>query len=311
MRLLLISFLLMFNSQLYAANFQGVRVSDTNDGTRLVLDLDSPPKYKIFTLSNPTRLVIDLQQTPKQDKLKTPDFGSTPISKVRQGVRPNNGLRVVFDLKQKVTFNSQILGPNTTYPHRLVVDLKHQKSTPTTVKTNPAVNVKPEQPTVAAAEPVKKVTPEKTISKPVIKKTKPTARRDIVIAIDAGHGGSDPGALGKNGTKEKDVVLAIARRLAKHVNKEPGMRAYMTRDSDIFIRLRDRIKRARKNGADMFISIHADAFKNHRAKGASVFVLSERGASSEAAKLLADKENAADLAGGVSLEDKDDLLASV
>jgi len=137
------------------------------------------------------------------------------------------------------------------------------------------------------------------------------AKRQIVIAIDAGHGGPDSGALGKGGTKEKTVVLAIAKRLAKLVNSEPGMRAYLTRDKDVFITLRQRIRRARNNNADMFISIHADAFKNTKARGASVFVLSERGASSEAAQLLADKENAADLAGGISLEDKDDLLASV
>jgi N-acetylmuramoyl-L-alanine amidase len=136
-------------------------------------------------------------------------------------------------------------------------------------------------------------------------------RRDIIIAIDPGHGGQDSGALGKHGTKEKDIVLAVSKRLANIVNAEPGMRAYLTRDTDVFITLRQRIKRARENKADMFISIHADAFKDAKAKGASVFVLSQRGASSEAAQMMADKENAADLAGGISLEDKDDMLASV
>jgi N-acetylmuramoyl-L-alanine amidase len=147
--------------------------------------------------------------------------------------------------------------------------------------------------------------------KPLVKITKPTKQRDIVIAIDAGHGGQDSGALGRNGTKEKNVVLQIARRLAKLVNDEPGMRAYLTRDKDVFLTLRQRIRRAKEQQADMFVSIHADAFHNPKARGASVFVLSERGASSEAAKLLADKENSADLVGGISLEDKDDLLASV
>ena len=130
-------------------------------------------------------------------------------------------------------------------------------------------------------------------------------------AIDPGHGGQDSGALGPHGTKEKDVVLSIAKKLAYLVDKEPGMRSYLTRDSDVFISLRQRIRRARENGADMFISIHADAFTNRNARGSSVYVLSSRGASSEAAQILADRENAADLAGGISLEDKDDLLASV
>ncbi|MCL4147766.1 UNVERIFIED_CONTAM: hypothetical protein GTU68_014748 [Idotea baltica] len=146
----------------------------------------------------------------------------------------------------------------------------------------------------------------------IVKKTiQPPARRDLIIAIDAGHGGKDAGAIGKHGTKEKDIVLAIARKLAKLVNQEPGMRAYLTRKNDTFISLRGRINLARKQKADMFISIHADAFHRREAKGASVFVLSEHGASSEAAQMLADKENAADLVGGIRIGDKDDDLASV
>ncbi len=307
MRLLLISILLIFSSQLSAVNFEGVRVSTTEQGSRLVLDLDNTPQYKIFTLANPARLVIDLKSSTAKNKLNLPDFSTTPINNVRHGIREKTTLRIVFDLNKNVTFESQTLGPNQNYPHRLVVDLLHD--IPKQIKTvKPATEIK--KPTPAA--PVKAEVP-KPIEKPatVVKTTKPIVRRDIVIAIDAGHGGQDSGALGKRGTKEKDVVLAIARKLAKLIKKEPGMRAYMTRNSDVFVRLRDRIKRARDNHADMFISIHADAFHNYRAKGASVYVLSERGASSEAAKLLADKENTADLAGGVSLEDKDDLLASV
>jgi N-acetylmuramoyl-L-alanine amidase len=306
MRLLLISFLLLVCLPLSAANLQGIRVSETHDGTRLVLDLDNKPQFKIFTLDNPSRLVIDIQQSVKQDKLALPDFSNTPIKKLRQGVKANNALRFVFDLSEQVTFSSQTLTANEHYPHRLVVDLTHQKPNPV-ISTEPAPQVSQE----VEPAPTNQAELEPAVAPPAIKKIKPVTRRDIIIAIDPGHGGSDPGAMGNNGTKEKDVVLAIARRLAEHVNNEPGMRAYMTRNSDTFIRLRDRIKLARKNGADMFISIHADAFHNFRAKGASVYVLSEKGASSEAAKLLADKENAADLVGGVSLEDKDELLASV
>jgi N-acetylmuramoyl-L-alanine amidase len=145
----------------------------------------------------------------------------------------------------------------------------------------------------------------------IVKTSKVLPRRDIIIAIDPGHGGQDPGAIGPRGTKEKDIVLSVAKRLARLVDQEPGMRSYLTRDTDVFISLRDRIRRAHENGADMFISIHADAFHKRSARGSSVYVLSERGASSEAAQILADRENAADLAGGISLEDKDDLLASV
>ena len=306
MRFLLISFLLVFSNILCAANFEGVRVSETDEGTRLVLDLDGKPSYKVFTLSNPTRLVVDLKQSKKKQSLSLPTLTNTPIKSIRQGIQPNNGLRIVFDLNKPITFNDQTLTPNGNYPHRLVIDLQHERKKKATPPAQKAKN-EPKQP-----EKIVKKEPEKPVSKPVVvKKTKPVTRRDIVIAIDPGHGGQDPGAVGRLGTKEKDVVLAIARRLAKHIDKEPGMRAYMTRNSDTFIRLRDRIKRAHNNGADMFISIHADAFHNRKAKGASVYVLSEKGASSEAAKLLADKENAADLAGGVSINDKDDLLASV
>jgi len=226
---------------------------------------------------------------------------------------------VVLDLKHTLKYESQTLAPNQGYPHRLVIDLKGTQKL-----AKGKVTVKPTAIVEKPPTPVKTITPPQITPKPaeiivtkpepimtVTKSTKTMAKRKIVIAIDAGHGGQDSGALGKGGTKEKTVVLAIAKRLSKLVNAEPGMRAYLTRDKDIFISLRQRIKRARNNNADMFISIHADAFKNTKARGASVFVLSERGASSEAAQLLADKENAADLAGGISLEDKDDLLASV
>ena len=132
-----------------------------------------------------------------------------------------------------------------------------------------------------------------------------------MIAIDAGHGGKDPGATGRSGTREKDVALQIARRLAKQIDAEPGMRSYLTRDGDYFLSLRQRIQRARQNRADLFVSIHADAFKNRKARGSSVYVLSPRGATDEAARWLAERENSADLVGGVSLDDKDAMLASV
>ncbi|MDC9724342.1 MAG: N-acetylmuramoyl-L-alanine amidase [Gammaproteobacteria bacterium] len=322
LRIFLILLLLTVSISTWSASIEGLRLSQAKENTRLVFDLNRSVKYTTFTLSNPERIVIDLSQTIKPTHLKIPDLSQSPLRSIRYAAWDKNTLRIVLDLKQPLKYESQTLAPNQGYPHRLVIDLK---STVNSVAKETKLEPKPTVATVITpSTPVKTVTPPQVTPKPakivitkpepimtVTKSTKTMAKRQIIIAIDAGHGGQDSGALGKRGTKEKTVVLAIAKRLAKLVNKEPGMRAYLTRDRDIFITLRQRIKKARNNNADMFISIHADAFTNTKARGASVFVLSERGASSEAAQLLADKENAADLAGGISLEDKDDLLASV
>lgn len=301
LRILLSLLLIITSTNLWATTVERVRLAQSEQGTRLVFDLDSSFKYKTFTLTNPDRLVIDLKNSKQTKKLAIPSLTGTPVRAIRHALWDNNTLRLVLDLNQAVKYESQTLSPNQNYPHRLVLDLLHQTK-PLSKASKPA----PAKPKKASVE---KKLPQ---AAPIITKIKkPQVRRDIIVAIDAGHGGQDSGALGKRGTKEKDIVLAIAKRLAKLVDKEPGMKAFMTRDKDVFITLRQRIKRAHNSGADMFISIHADAFHNPRAKGASVYVLSERGASSEAAQLIADKENAADLAGGISLEDKDDLLASV
>lgn len=314
LRIFLSLLLLTASLTAWSATIEGLRLSQSGANTRLVFDLNQKVEYKTFTLSNPDRLVIDLLQTANPAHLNIPDLNSSPIRTIRYARWDKNTLRVVLDLTNPVTFKSQALLGS---PYRIVLDLEDPTITEKVVADKPI-------PAVPTQKPTKKVSPPQLTPKPaeiiitnpkpvltVTKSTKTMPKRNIVIAIDAGHGGQDSGALGATGTKEKTVVLAIAKRLAKLVNNEPGMRAYLTRDKDIFISLRQRIKRARRNNADMFISIHADAFKNKKARGASVFVLSERGASSEAAQLLADKENAADLAGGISLEDKDDLLASV
>ncbi len=288
----------------WATTIDGVRLSQSSADTRLVFDLSGKVNYKLFTLNNPERLVIDLKYTKQPKSLALPNLKNTPIRNIRYAEWDKNTLRIVLDLSKSLKYSSQTLAPNKKHPHRLVVDL-HDSTKPkikAKVAVTPPLTVEPKS-VPKAAKKAHPATVKKTIP--------PVSRRNIVIAIDAGHGGQDSGALGSRGTKEKDVVLAIARRLAKLVNNEPGMRAYLTRDSDTFVTLRQRIKRAHDHKADMFISIHADAFHKQRARGASVFVLSERGASSEAAQLLADKENAADLAGGISLEDKDDLLAYV
>jgi N-acetylmuramoyl-L-alanine amidase len=311
LRLLLSLLLLLTSFASFAANVEGIRLSHNEADTRLVFDLSAEVKHAIFSLSNPDRLVIDLKATQKPQVLTLPSLLDSPIKNIRYGIWEKNTLRVVLDLTQPVEFVSQTLAANDSLSPRLVVDLHNPAATKSVEKTPPPAqpiqSVAKESTAVTHITPV--VVPEEP--KPLVKITKPTKQRDIVIAIDAGHGGQDSGALGRNGTKEKNVVLQIARRLAKLVNDEPGMRAYLTRDKDVFLTLRQRIRRAKEQQADMFVSIHADAFHNPKARGASVFVLSERGASSEAAKLLADKENSADLVGGISLEDKDDLLASV
>ncbi|SFK61073.1 N-acetylmuramoyl-L-alanine amidase [Methylophaga sulfidovorans] len=302
-RLLLSFFLICFTAPTWADSIQGLRVSSDNQSARLVFDLDNKVSYKAFTLANPDRLVIDLKDFQQRDKLTIPSLINTPIKAVRYAAYDQHTLRIVLDLAHEVQYQVQSLPPQKEYPNRLVVDLSYTKAQ---LKQSIAA-VKDE----ALNKPAATVTNKVEQQQKVIKTNKILPRRDIIIAIDPGHGGQDSGAIGAHGTKEKDVVLAIAKRLAKLVDKEPGMRSYLTRNSDVFISLRQRIRRARENGADMFISIHADAFTNRNARGSSVYVLSSRGASSEAAQILADRENAADLAGGISLEDKDDLLASV
>ncbi len=259
-----------------AADLQEVRLWASPDSTRVVLDLSAPVSYTVFPLADPRRIVIDLEQT-AADVARLPSAAAVGVvSGVRVAARENGGLRVVLDLSSKVEVQSFLTPPNETYGHRLVIDLGLDQ----------------------ARRPLKVATDG-------------NGQRDIVVAIDAGHGGEDPGAVGKAGTREKDVALAVARRLADRINAEPGMRAVLTRTGDYFVPFRERIRRARVQQADLFVSVHADAFVNRSVRGSSVYVLSTRRASNEAARWLADRENAADLIGGVSLDDKTDVLASV
>jgi N-acetylmuramoyl-L-alanine amidase len=204
------------------------------------------------------------------------------VKQLRAAMQSDGDYRIVMDLTGPANAHSFNVEPNGPYGHRLVVDLM------------PGANV-PSPPPV----PV------------VVKSTEDVHGRDVIVAVDAGHGGPDSGAIGKRGTFEKNVTLAIAKRLAERINREPGMKAVLTRDGDYFIPLRERIVRARKYQADMFVSVHADAFRDRSVAGSSVYVLSARGASDEAARWLAESENSSDLIGGVSLGDKDDVLASV
>lgn len=250
------------------------------DHTRVVFDISAPVQYSLFTLKNPSRIVIDINEARLDKPLSGSGFSKGVVKGIRTGRHKQTGLRIVLDLAKDVKPKSFLLKPHRNYGHRLVLDLQNKVATrKTAIKT---VNA--------------------------IKKKK---RRELIIAIDAGHGGEDPGASGYRGTKEKYVVMAIARKLQALITREHGMRPVMIRSGDYYIGLRKRVEIARKNRADMFISIHADAFQDKRARGASVYALSQNGATSEAARWLAESENSSDFIGGVSLDDKDDLLASV
>ena len=262
-----------------AAEVDNLRVWTDPEKTRAVFDLDSRTSYQLFTLQNPNRVVIDLDGARVSHSFKFNAEHAGVISEVRTGTPEDGILRIVLDLEKSAKTRSFMLDPTDEYGHRLVIDLYNRAAGDgQTAKRAPAM---------AQAE------------------------RDVLVAIDAGHGGEDPGASGPKRVREKDVVLSIARRLARTIDAEPGMRAMLIRDGDYYIALRDRYEKARQARADLFVSIHADAFHDSRVSGSSVFVLSRRGASSEFARLLAKSENRSDLVGGVKLDEKDDMLASV
>ncbi|MGB0733597.1 MAG: N-acetylmuramoyl-L-alanine amidase [Pontibacterium sp.] len=272
-----------WSAMVSAADIKNVRIWLAPDHTRLVFDLSGALTHKVFSLKNPDRIVLDIPKAKMLADLKKISLDKSPIKRIRYG-RNGDILRVVLDLSKKVRPKSFALKPNQKYGHRLVVDLFDDAK---------------------VVKQVQKAAPASTQS---------GQRRDIVVAIDAGHGGEDPGAIGPTKLREKDVVLAIAKEVKRLFDSTKGYNAVLTRDRDYYVSLRGRTSKARKQNADLFISIHADAFKDPRAKGASVWVLSSSGASSEMGRWLASKENNTDLIGGVgsvSLEDKDNVLASV
>jgi N-acetylmuramoyl-L-alanine amidase len=254
-----------------------MRMWQAPDHTRLVFDLSDPLEHRVFALEGPDRLVIDMDNARLRGPLPSLDYENTFLHRVRSGRPEANTLRIVLDLRRKLRPRSFVLKPNKVYGHRLVVDL-HDPS---------FKGSGPSAPTPAPR------------------------RGDLLVAVDAGHGGEDFGASGPGKTREKDVVMAIARLLKREIDATPGMRAVLIRDGDYYISLQDRVRKSRSLGADLFVSIHADAFPQRKVRGSSVYALSQRGATSAQARFLAEKENAADLFGGVSLSDKDDLLAAV
>ena len=261
---------------------EDVRLWRAPDHTRVVLDLSGPTTHKVLELANPSRLVLDVSDASLAGALTDLPLDGTPIARVRSGIREGQDLRVVFDLSADVNPKSFQLAPNERTGHRLVLDLFDAETS--------------KQPVIAA--------PKKTVEKA-------DTRRPVVVAIDAGHGGEDPGASGPKKLREKHVVLQIANRLRSKFDASSQFRPVMIRTGDYYITHKGRRDLARKNQADLFISIHADAFTHPSANGASVYALSTRGATSTTAQFLADKENAADLVGGVAVSDMDDVLAGV
>ncbi|MDP5071987.1 MAG: N-acetylmuramoyl-L-alanine amidase [Congregibacter sp.] len=268
-------------SQAKSVTVKDVRLWRAPDHTRLVLDLSGPAEHRLLELKNPERLVLDVTDAQLAARIDALELKNTPIASVRSGVRAGDDLRLVLDLREAVRPRSFALKASELADDRLVIDLYDLQ-------------------TVSESE-----TPA-----PAVKKSAQSSdRRPIVIAIDAGHGGEDPGALGPGGLREKQVVLEIANELHALFKADPRFAPTLIRSGDYYISLKGRRDLARKRQADMFVSVHADAFRDKRARGASVYALSTRGATSTTASYLAQSENAADLLGGVSLSDKEDSLA--
>lgn len=304
---LLLAALLPIVAWAAAVNVTSMRLAATTESTRLVLELSETTRQKIFTLDRPNRVVIDLPAARLTAALPT---GEGAVKTIRAAQRDNGELRVVLDLNAAIELRSSWLQAENGIGPRLIVDLlkpgTNKTATPPTLAAAAAPTTAPTTATESAMP-----TPTAARELAAVKSVGSANTRDLIIAIDAGHGGEDPGAIGNRGVREKDVTLAIARQLKERIDSEPGMRAQLTRDGDYFVPLRDRINRARQFQADMFISIHADSVRDSHVSGSSVYTLSPKGATNEAARWLADRENAADMIGGVSLEDKNSLLASV
>ncbi|WP_162951860.1 N-acetylmuramoyl-L-alanine amidase, partial [Pseudomonas aeruginosa] len=259
------------------------RAWNSSQSWRLVLELDGPPQYRTFSLQAPERLVLDLPDAQLLATLSELPLDG-PVRAIRSGQLGGGGTRIVLDLRQAVRPRSFALEPQAGRAHRLVLDLY------------PQALAAPHEPMLALARPL------------------PSAGRDILVVVDAGHGGKDPGAVGSKGEREKDVALAIARLLARRIDREKGFKARLVRNGDVFVPLRKRPEVARRFNADMFVSVHADAAPRLTASGASVYALSEHGASSTMARWMADRENGADLignSGNLPLQGRDKVLAGV
>jgi N-acetylmuramoyl-L-alanine amidase len=295
-----------------AATVASARIWPAQEYTRLILESASPIAHQMMLLKDPQRLVLDLEGVEPDGELaqlvqrlrpNDPHIQSIRLSRFRPGI-----VRLVLDLKDEVQPQIFALTPVGEYGHRLVLDI-YPLTPPDPLMALLEGEAKgrssaPDAPADKAATRDADKTATRDRSKAA-----PTSRRPIIIAVDPGHGGEDPGAIGRRGTREKNVTLAIARKIRALIDREPGMRTMLTRDDDYFVPLNVRVQKARRVQADLFVSIHADAFSTPTARGSSVFALSEHGATSSAARWLAQRENEADLIGGVNLDNRDPILA--
>lgn len=329
--------LLSLNQFALAANLvSAVRVWPAPDYTRITLEANAAFTYKMSYMQNPDRVVLDIDQVELNQAIKSladKVQASDPYIKQIRSANFQQGVRLVVDLKAAAKPNAFTLTPTGAYKYRLVLDVYPAvdplmamvaerdpapanaavvsvEAPPATVSA--AASVEPAAPSTGVLAEVAPLNPPAISEGPVIKNMPAEVKnvgRQIVVAIDAGHGGEDPGAMGASGSREKDITLMVAKKLKQQIDAEPNMRAVLTRDGDYFIPLHGRVVKARSMQADLFVSIHADAFSKQSARGSSVFALSERGATSAGARYLAKKENESDLIGGVSLNDKDPILA--
>jgi N-acetylmuramoyl-L-alanine amidase len=292
-----------------AGRIASARLWPAQEYTRVILESPAPIAYQLQTLKNPERLVLDLEgvelmgdlaQLPSRVQATDPYIAS-----IRFATLPPNILRIVIYVKEGVRPDAFALKPFAEYGYRLALDIYPLTPIDPMMALLEAEQAKEK---AALARAPEAAPPSRERPRDSRVENKPAQRR-ITVAIDPGHGGEDPGAIGRRGTYEKNVTLAIGRKLRTLVDAEPGMRAMLTRDDDYFVPLADRVHKARRVQADLFISIHADAFREPNARGSSVFALSESGATSAAAKWLAQKENSADLIGGVDLDRRDPVLA--
>lgn len=288
LNLLLVSPLFTFPLGAFATQIRNARLWRSDDKLRLVFDLSGPVQYKTFSLTSPERLIIDLSGAGLSGDFSQLALKNSGITSIRSGHFGKGDTRIVLDLAAPMQVNSFLLPPQDGQGHRLVLDLSSATHAPRQIAAQP-------QPLVA---PVDKAHP----------------KRDIIVVVDPGHGGKDPGAIGSKGQREKDVVLSIAQLLAKRLKREKGFDVKLVRNDDFFVPLRKRVDIARQHKADMFISVHADAAPRLTASGASVYALSEGGATSATARFMAQRENGADLLGAttlLNLKDKDPMLAGV
>lgn len=285
LNLLLVSPLFTLPFAAHATQISNARLWRSADKLRLVFDLSGPVQYKTFSLTSPERLIIDLSGAGLSGDFSQLALKNSGITSIRSGHFGKADTRIVLDLAAPMQLNSFVLPPQDGQGHRLVLDLTSSTRAPRQIAAEPA---------------------------PITDKAHP--KRDIIVVVDPGHGGKDPGAIGSKGQREKDVVLSIAQLLAKRLKREKGFDVKLVRNDDFFVPLRKRVDIARQHKADMFISVHADAAPRLTASGASVYALSEGGATSATARFMAQRENGADLLGAttlLNLKDKDPMLAGV